>query len=426
MSRVSPDLLAYCCADIRAGHATVADCVAVHPEVGAELAELLALAAALTATPAIEPRAGFAERGRASLLATITGPGPSETRPWLRGQREALASLFGSLAMPRLARVAATLALVLFIMLALGGGAVYAAQAALPGDSLYALKLAGEDLRLRLSQPDLDRARLHLELADTRLSELQRLAAQNRFAAMNDLLPVYQEQLAQAERHAESVAFAGEQARQAELALLRARLRQQEQTLAKLQAGAPADVARGLALAAARAQGLPAVAEERWHVGTASAVTSGTTPATDASLDQMELALAGLASDPLLPGDSQKSLMAKIEAARQAVERGQSQVALSMLDAFRNELEAQYRAGHLAEANYQYLLSLHDQSVATVPPAAAPSEAKPGSPEKAATPAVQEKPATGEDQTPPGQAKLPPGQEKKQDNEGGKGPGHKP
>jgi hypothetical protein len=434
MSRVSPELLARCYEDVRAGSASIADCVAAHPEAGEELAELLALAAAVATTPVGEPRPGFVQRGRAELLAAITQPGagPRQSPGW----REAVAGLFALFAGPRLSRAAVSLSLAVSLLLALGGGAVYAAQGALPGDSLYAVKTTAEGLRLQLSSSDLDRTRLHLDLADTRLGELQRLAAQNRFAAVNALLPVYQSELALAEQYGEAVAFAGEPPRQAELALLRARLRQQEQTLAQLQGGAPADVARGLALAAARARGLPAVAEERWHVGSSAEVASPAAATAIATLDQLELAVTALSDESLLPGESQQALLAKLAAARDAAGRGQAQAAASDLEAFRYELEAQYRAGHLSEGEYQYLLGLQQQALATLPPAKATGETKPTGPEEAATPAQPGKPTAPEKQaTPahpgkpaaepeeksPAATKVPPGQDKKQDRDEDKG-----
>ncbi|MCF6526480.1 DUF5667 domain-containing protein [Streptomyces sp. JJ36] len=60
------------------------------------------------------------------------------------------------------------------------GGAAAASGDALPGDTLYGLKLGMEDLRLGMADDDADRGRLHLDHAATRLSEATRLMERGR------------------------------------------------------------------------------------------------------------------------------------------------------------------------------------------------------------------------------------------------------
>lgn len=58
-----------------------------------------------------------------------------------------------------------------------GAGAAAASSSALPGDTLYGLKLRIESAQLSLAGSDLERGRELLEQADTRLGEAERLAA---------------------------------------------------------------------------------------------------------------------------------------------------------------------------------------------------------------------------------------------------------
>jgi hypothetical protein len=61
-------------------------------------------------------------------------------------------------------------------LLAVASGGVLASSNALPGDTLYPVKRVAESAGLALTFDDADRARRHLELAATRLSEVEQLA----------------------------------------------------------------------------------------------------------------------------------------------------------------------------------------------------------------------------------------------------------
>ncbi|MDG9705952.1 DUF5667 domain-containing protein [Streptomyces sp. DH37] len=60
------------------------------------------------------------------------------------------------------------------------GGAAVASTDALPGDTLYGLKLGMEDLKLGMADDDADRGRVHLDHASTRLNEARRLLERGR------------------------------------------------------------------------------------------------------------------------------------------------------------------------------------------------------------------------------------------------------
>jgi len=74
-----------------------------------------------------------------------------------------------------LVTVAATLIVVLALVLAGGGGIVYASTDSLPGSPLYGLKQATEQVQLFLAPSGTRRAELHIRFAQRRLEEVQAL-----------------------------------------------------------------------------------------------------------------------------------------------------------------------------------------------------------------------------------------------------------
>jgi hypothetical protein len=85
-----------------------------------------------------------------------------------RGKRSAPAGLRGRVVLVGAAAAAA--------LLAIASGGVVASSDALPGDTLYSVKRVAESTGLALTFDDADRARRHLEIAATRLSEVEQLA----------------------------------------------------------------------------------------------------------------------------------------------------------------------------------------------------------------------------------------------------------
>jgi Domain of unknown function (DUF5667) len=66
-----------------------------------------------------------------------------------------------------------------------GGGGVLASRDALPGDSLYGVKRAAESADLAMTWDDADRGRKHLDLASTRVDEMEQLVADHPQAAQD-------------------------------------------------------------------------------------------------------------------------------------------------------------------------------------------------------------------------------------------------
>lgn len=132
------------------------------------LAPLVTLASALQALP-VGPRPEFRDSLRQRLVAVAAvqaepAPAPTATekaRDWVsswRGQR-------------RLAVAAGGLAAVTAI-----AGIGISGSRSLPGDPFYAVKTAAERVQLATTSGDLDRGKLHLDFARTRLDEVEALA----------------------------------------------------------------------------------------------------------------------------------------------------------------------------------------------------------------------------------------------------------
>ncbi|MBP9711027.1 MAG: hypothetical protein KBD50_02075 [Candidatus Pacebacteria bacterium] len=75
-------------------------------------------------------------------------------------------------------------AMAAFMVVVLGGGSVYASQAALPGDALYTVKVSvAEPVRTALAFSDEAKLFIHTDIAEERLEEAQALAAEGRLSA---------------------------------------------------------------------------------------------------------------------------------------------------------------------------------------------------------------------------------------------------
>lgn len=68
----------------------------------------------------------------------------------------------------------------LAVLLLISGGVTYAAQGAVPGNPLYPVKLASEEMRLKLASSDIVRTELELTLASRRMEEFRVLSAQDK------------------------------------------------------------------------------------------------------------------------------------------------------------------------------------------------------------------------------------------------------
>jgi hypothetical protein len=100
-------------------------------------------------------------------------------------------------------RVALVLVAAAITVLLLGGAAVTASASAGPGDLLYGVKRTVEKIELIVHRDPASRARLHLEFAQRRLTELSALLAQRRLGQSVDVgaaMSAYRNEVAQAQQ----------------------------------------------------------------------------------------------------------------------------------------------------------------------------------------------------------------------------------
>jgi len=139
---------------------------------------------------------------------------------------------------PRLAGILAVGAIALSGI----GGTVYAAQASLPDDLLYPVKILTEDIQLELETDPEDRLDLHASFASRRLVEIQ--------AQVDAGEEVSQKALAYLEKHTKNMiqeaAQMGEKGLENALRQIEQNLQKQNQILEKLQKQTPGGEAPGL------------------------------------------------------------------------------------------------------------------------------------------------------------------------------------
>ncbi|MBI2906950.1 MAG: hypothetical protein HYX92_04775 [Chloroflexi bacterium] len=261
----------------------------------------------------------------------------------------------------RVARLTLIAALIAALTTAAGGVVVYASQDTLPSDSLYPIKVAGEDLQLALAFSDLDKAQTYLELAAKRLEEIQRasLAARDPDvigAAAASLVA----DLAEAEQHLGRAAASGEDTGRVTGRLAENLARQQRAlSVAAERAPEPAKAAvvralarvqKGLTVVGVTGDGAPSTLPAG-QPGAASALASNM----ERDLNRLMSDVEKLATDANVPGQSFNGLLAKLSAAITALARGEDKVALDNLDAFLNELNALQRSGHISARNFDAL-----------------------------------------------------------------------
>ena len=142
---------------------TVEQCLESYPEHAAELGPLLRTALATSNALDIQPSTDFMARARYQLYAELDRAQVRQRRP-----------IFGW--QPRWALIVVVVLTVLLV----GGGTVVAADSSMPGSPLYPVKLATENIRLKLSLSDVRKAELYAALADRRVAEIARMIEKGR------------------------------------------------------------------------------------------------------------------------------------------------------------------------------------------------------------------------------------------------------
>ncbi len=134
---------------------TIEQCLLSYPEYAAELEPLLHTVVATKKALAIQPRPEFKAEARYQFGLALQKIEPKRRLPFLGWQP----------------RWAIAMVVVLVLLLA-GGGTVVAAGESMPDGLLYPVKLATEQVRLKLTPSNMSRAELYAELADRRVAEI--------------------------------------------------------------------------------------------------------------------------------------------------------------------------------------------------------------------------------------------------------------
>ncbi|MBI2864654.1 MAG: hypothetical protein HYX94_08855 [Chloroflexi bacterium] len=395
--KITPDLLADCLADIRAGRATVEECAAAHPSAGEELRALLTVALAIPTLPAVTPDLSFRVRGRASLIAAIN----AEKNTVTGSSSQRYGSLrIGGWVLPmqpllrRMEMPALVIAIVIAFTAATGGGAAFASQGALPGEALYPVKTAVEQIQTALAFGDEAKAETHIALAEKRASEIEKALQRQNTAASDTAAEAFVKEVAEADQRLTTAAGSGKDVSKL-LARLKDNLARHEKVLAGIGGRAPEQARDALARAAAatekglknastRVQGearessgdsanaasgagkgtaRPAETAEGKLPSATLDVTSTASVAVSIALTQAISDVQKLATDRNVSGQNYEGLLAKLHAAREAIDRGQTEVAVRVLDAFLNEMNAFRSAGHISAENYNTLYSNYSSLV---------------------------------------------------------------
>ncbi len=185
MAKLTAELLADCLSGPEPDRPEAERLLPAHPDEAEILGQYIAIARSIPRTRRIPVDPAMRARGRAALLAAISPTGQRfVTRRrsfleslkdgwWPIGQGQARLDLSGIGLRPVLASSAAAV-----LLISSSAGAMYAAQDALPGEPLFQMKTAVEELQVGLAPNEEAKAQAYLEIAGRRLVEMQ-TAAQN-------------------------------------------------------------------------------------------------------------------------------------------------------------------------------------------------------------------------------------------------------
>jgi len=134
---------------------TIEQCLLSYPEYAAELEPLLHTVVATKEALAIQPRPEFKSEARYQFRLALQKVEPKRRMPFLGWHPQWAIAMVA-----------------LLVLLLAGGGTVAAAGNSMPDSLLYPVKLATEQVRLKLTPSDIGKAELYAELADRRVAEI--------------------------------------------------------------------------------------------------------------------------------------------------------------------------------------------------------------------------------------------------------------
>jgi hypothetical protein len=198
-------ILDTCLAKIKAEGWSIEDCLAQYPIYREALEGPLRIAARLQRAQAIAPSLRFKENASERLQARLQ----SSSRPPVSRSAAVRAPAHiksNRWLFPALRRfVVLPAALGLIVALAAGTtGVAYAADGAVPGDSLYSIDRGVEQLELSLTQDPNKALRRQVAFTDERLGEAEQLAAQGDAALLDEAISNYDQSVLDITRLAET------------------------------------------------------------------------------------------------------------------------------------------------------------------------------------------------------------------------------
>lgn len=156
------DILNECLDRLLAGHETVEQCLQAHPQHAAKLEPLLRTAVAMDHAVRIDPGAEMKARIRYQLqLQMAEADRPRWNLRWNWQPRWAMA------------------AMAVMLVFVMGGGTVLAADSSMPGNPLYPVKIATENVRVSLAGTETEKAELLATIADRRVEEMDHVTAKS-------------------------------------------------------------------------------------------------------------------------------------------------------------------------------------------------------------------------------------------------------
>jgi hypothetical protein len=191
--RAQEDLFAECLSASETGSCGLDQCLAQHARDDGEWRDLISLALELQHMPAPPPLASFQFTGYHSLMREIGQQSSRRRRPrWILRSPATLGA--GNRLRIASAWVGVLVAVILFLSTA---SAVLAAEGALPGDRLYGIKTAVEEIRLTITPAEGD-VSLHARFAERRIGEIEALVAVGRLADVPQAAAEYETHIKQA------------------------------------------------------------------------------------------------------------------------------------------------------------------------------------------------------------------------------------
>jgi hypothetical protein len=167
---------------------SVEECLRRYPQQAAELEPLLRVALATRRTSSVvEPRTEFKDRTRYEVQSRLAAKE-------LRATSKKAPTVIW---IPRWAAVTACLVLVLVLA---GTGTVAAASGSVPGDTLYSVKTATEQIQWKLTFSQKAKARLQARFAERRVWEIAQLAKKGRTEKLGSLASRFEAHLAKVEQ----------------------------------------------------------------------------------------------------------------------------------------------------------------------------------------------------------------------------------